>query len=86
MIWLFLGRILSGLSVGLVTNTATAALTELQPQGDKRQAALISTSVTIDGLGLGALLAGILAQYAPLPTVLVYIVDLGLLLPAVLGI
>jgi MFS family permease len=68
--WLFLGRLLSGLSAGLMTGTATAALTETARPGLGRRASLVSTTANQAGLGLGPLLAGLLAQYAPHPTVL----------------
>ena len=42
--------------------------------------------VNIGGLGLGPLLAGVLAQYAADPLTLVFIVDLALLVPATIGI
>jgi MFS family permease len=83
--WLFFGRALSGLSAGLMTGTATAALTETGPPGSGRRASLTSTTVNTFGLGLGPLLAGLLAQYAPQPTVLPYLVQLGLVAVAGLG-
>ncbi len=83
--WLFLGRLLSGLSAGLMTGTATAALTETARPGAGRRASLVSTSANMGGLGLGPLLAGLLAQYAPQPTVLPYLVQLGLVAVAGLG-
>jgi MFS family permease len=83
--WLFVGRLLSGLSAGLVTGTATAALTETARPGSGRRATLVSTTANTSGLGLGPLLAGLLAQYAPQPTVLPYLVQLGLVAVAGLG-
>ena len=83
--WLFLGRLLSGLSAGLITGTATAALTELARPGSGRRASLVSSAVNTGGLGLGPLLAGLLAQYAPQPLVLPYLVQLGLVAVAGLG-
>ncbi len=83
--WLFVGRVLSGLSAGLMTGTATAALTETARPGSGRRASLVATIVNMGGLGLGPLLAGLLAQYAPEPTVLPYLVQLGLVAVAGLG-
>jgi MFS family permease len=83
--WLFLGRVLSGLSAGLMTGTATAALTETASPGSGRRASLVSTTANMGGLGLGPLLAGLLAQYAPEPTVLPFVVQLGLVTAAGLG-
>jgi MFS family permease len=76
---LIVGRILSGLSAGLMTGTATAALTELVPASASRRASLVATAANMGGLGLGPLVAGLFAQYAPNPTVLVFEVYLGVL-------
>jgi len=83
---LFVGRVLSGLSAGIFTGTATATLVDLAPPDRQRRATLIATGVNIGGLGLGPLLAGLLSQYAVLPLRLVFIVDLALLVPAVVGV
>jgi MFS family permease len=82
--WLFLGRILSGFSAGLLTGTCTAALTDLSP-GSPRRASVVSTVANMGGLGLGALVAGLFAQYGPDPTVLVFEVYLALIAVAALG-
>jgi MFS family permease len=75
--WLFVGRLLSGLSAGIFTGTATAAIVDLLPENRDR-ASLFAATVNMGGLGAGPLLAGILAQYAPLPVRLCFIVDLVL--------
>jgi MFS family permease len=77
--WLYPARLLSGFSAGVVTGTGTAALTDLAGSHGVRRASIVSTAVTTSGLGLGPLLAGLLAEYAPHPTVLVFSVYLGLL-------
>jgi MFS family permease len=79
---LIIGRILSGLSAGLMTGTATAALTELAPASASRRASLVASAANMGGLGLGPLIAGLLAQYAPDPTVLVFEVYLAVLAAA----
>jgi MFS family permease len=83
--WLLVARVISGLSVGLCTGTAAAALSELEPQADNRRAALVSTASNMGGLGLGSLVAGLFAEYAPRPTILVYIFFIVLLVPAAFG-
>lgn len=75
---LFAGRILSGLSAGLATGTATVTVIELAPERRRRGATLLATGANLGGLGLGPLLAGVLAQYAPAPLKLVFVVDLVL--------
>jgi len=79
---LFVGRALSGLSVGLCTGAATAGLAELHPSSDRAGGALVASTVQMAGLGLGPLLSGLLSQYGPAPTTVPYLALLGLLLPA----
>jgi MFS family permease len=79
---LIIGRILSGLSAGLMTGTATAMLTELVPASASRRASMVATAANMGGLGLGPLIAGLFAQYGPQPTVLVFEVYLALLAAA----
>ncbi len=82
---LLLGRVLSGISAGLATGTATVMVIELAPDNRRGTATLIATAVNMGGLGLGPLLSGILAQYAPWPMHLVFIVDLALVMIAAAG-
>src|SRR5919112_6619447 len=66
---LLIGRVVSGLSAGIFTGTASVAVVELAPQERRGHATLIATAVNMGGLGLGPVLAGVLAQYAVLPLV-----------------
>ncbi|MGH3671145.1 MAG: MFS transporter [Pseudonocardiaceae bacterium] len=84
--WLFVGRVLSGLSAGIFTGTATATIVDLAPEGGKARANLSAAAVNMGGLGAGPLLAGILAQYLPLPLRLCFIVDLVLVAVAALAV
>jgi MFS family permease len=79
---LLAARIMSGLSAGLMTGTATAALTELVPAAAGRRASLVATAANMGGLGLGPLIAGLFSQYAPHPTTLVFEVYLAVLAAA----
>jgi MFS family permease len=81
---LLLGRILSGFSAGIFTGTATATLVDLGERPDR--STLVAAITNMGGLGCGPLLAGILAQLAPLPLRLSFWADLGLLLPAFAGV
>jgi MFS family permease len=81
---LIAARIVSGLSAGLMTGTATATLTELVPASARRRASLVATAANMAGLGLGPLAAGLLAQYAPDPTTLVFEAYLAVLAVAAL--
>ncbi|WP_436739391.1 MFS transporter [Streptomyces sp. BBFR102] len=75
---LFTGRVLSGFSAGLFTGTATVAVMELAPRNHRGRASFAATAANMLGLGCGPLLAGLLAEYAPWPLRLPYLVHLGL--------
>ncbi|HVD25308.1 MAG TPA: MFS transporter [Gaiellaceae bacterium] len=82
---IFAGRVVSGLSAGLFTGTATATLVDLAPGGRRRLGSFVAVIVNLGGLGLGTLLAGLLADYARSPLRLPFLVQLGLLVPAVVA-
>lgn len=77
---LLLARFLTGLGVGALTAAATAHLGELWrgANGDRRAGvpAVVATIANIGGLGLGPLVGGLLAQYAPDPLVTPYVIAL----------
>ena len=81
---LLIGRVVSGISAGLLTATATAYLTELhsssRPGVPSARAEFVSTAANLGGLGFGALLAGFLAEYGASPLMLPYLVAEGLML------
>ena len=79
---LLVGRVLSGLSAGIFTGTATAAVIEAAPENWRTRAAAVATVVNIGGLGTGPLLAGLLVEYAPGPLHLSFIVHIVLALLA----
>jgi MFS family permease len=79
---LIVGRIISGLSAGVFTGTATATLVELAPARRRAYAAKFAVAANMGGLGFGALLSGILATFAVLPLRLPYAVDLVLVAAA----
>jgi MFS family permease len=83
---LLVGRVLSGLSAGIFTGTATATLVDLADPDRADRATLTAALVNMGGLGCGPLLAGVLAQTAPAPLRLPFWVHLGLLAPAAIGI
>jgi MFS family permease len=74
---LIVARIVSGLAAGFATGTATAALAELQPRGDRQAAAVVASGSNMAGLGLGPLVAGIFAAYVAMPTRSVFWAYLG---------
>jgi MFS family permease len=78
---LFVARVLSGFCAGIFTGTATATLIDLSPRRGSR-GTLVATAFNMGGLAIGPLLAGLLAQFAPLPLRLPFWVVLGLILVA----
>ena len=83
---LLIGRVLSGLSAGIFTGTATAAVIEAAPPSWRNRAAAVATIANIGGLGLGPLLAGLLVQYAPAPLRLTFVVHIALVVLAALAV
>jgi MFS family permease len=75
---LLVGRLLSGLSAGIFTGTATAAVIEAAPPAWRSRAAAVATVANMGGLGMGPLLAGLLVQYAPEPLRLSFVVHIVL--------
>ncbi|WP_265442495.1 MFS transporter [Flexivirga meconopsidis] len=83
--WLFAARAVQGIALGAVQGTATAALVDTEPGGRHKRAALVGSIATAAGGAAGPLLGGLLAEYAPAPRVLPYLVEIGLLLVAFVG-
>ncbi|HEX3239706.1 MAG TPA: MFS transporter [Solirubrobacterales bacterium] len=83
---LLVGRLLSGLSAGIFTGTATATLVDLADPKDRTRATLVATIANMGGLGCGPLLAGAIAEWTSSPLHLPFWVDLALLVPAVVGV
>jgi MFS family permease len=83
---LLLGRVLSGLSAGIFTGTATATLLDLADPENRGRATLVATIANMGGLGCGPLLAGIVAEWSGSPLQLPFWIDLALLAPAALGV
>ena len=84
--WLIAGRILSGASVGLTASTASAALTEFEPSGNRERAARWIAVLTALGVGVGPFYAGVLIEYAPDPLTLSFWVLLALLVAALVAV
>jgi len=81
---LLIARIVSGVSIGMTTGTATAYLAELHlgagGPGSARRPQVVATAANLGGIGIGPLGAGLLAQFAPPPLVVPYLVFGGVLL------
>ncbi|WP_455924414.1 MFS transporter [Pseudomonas putida] len=73
--WLLVARILQGFATGMATSSLGAALLD----NDRQKGPLLNSLAPLLGMAFGALGSGLLVQYAPMPTELVYIVLLALL-------
>jgi len=85
LVWLLVGRITSGLASGAVTALAPAALAELEVDRDLDRASVVASTATVLGLALGPMISGLLVEYGPWPTRLVYVLQILALLPALTG-
>ncbi len=75
--WLFAARILQGIATGIAMGAISAALLDLQPGDRPRLGALVGVAAPLSGLATGAIVSGMLVQFAPEPTRLVYWLLLG---------
>jgi len=81
--WVFVARVLSGFSAGIFTGTATAAVVDLAADDAGALAGLVAAAANMGGLGLGPLLAALVATWAPGPLTAPFYADLGLVVLAV---
>ena len=79
---LLAGRVLSGLSAGLFTGTATAAVIEAAPPSWRTRAPAVATIANMGGLSSGPILAGLLVQYGPAPLQMPFVVHIVLVVLA----
>jgi hypothetical protein len=86
---LLIGRLLTGVSVGLAAGTAITYLVELRLRADPNasvvRARTIGTSVNVGALGVGPLIAGCLAEWGSYPLTVPFLVFLGLGAVALIG-
>jgi MFS family permease len=79
---LLIGRLLTGVAVGLAAGPAITYLVELRLRADPGasvvRARTIGTSINVGALGVGPLIAGCLAEWARWPLTLPYLVFIGL--------
>jgi predicted MFS family arabinose efflux permease len=68
---LLIARVLQGIATGLATGAISAGLVDLQPSRP-RLGALVNGVAPAAGLAAGALLAGLLVQYSPSATTVVF--------------
>jgi MFS family permease len=76
LVGLLIARVISGVSVGLTTATATSYLSELhahhRPHAGNRRAEVVATAANLGGIGFGPLVAGLLVQFVGSPLTLSY--------------
>jgi MFS family permease len=83
LLGLLIARFLTGLGIGIISPAATAHLHELntghRPESGHSRSAVVSSIANVGGLGVGPLITGILAQYAPAPLRVPYVAFAALL-------
>ena len=77
--WLFAARSLSGFSTGLAAGAATAWIAELYGGTGTGAASRIAAAANFFGCAAGPILGGVLAQFAPWPLRLPFVIYLALL-------
>jgi MFS family permease len=86
---LLVGRLITGVAVGLVAGTAITYLIELRvredPNASPIRARNIGTAVNVGALGIGPLVAGCLAQWVTSPLTLPYLLFVALGAIALIG-
>jgi MFS family permease len=70
--WLVGARIVQGFATGAALGVLGAYLLDLQPGDGSRLGSLVNSVAPTFGLGLGAVATGLLVQYAPHPTRLIF--------------
>ncbi|OUD02252.1 MFS transporter [Streptomyces swartbergensis] len=83
---LLVARLFTGIAVGAVVSAGMAAVTDVAGPERRRLAALLASCAMVFGAGLGPLLAGLLSETLPAPTVTVFAVEAVLLATAVLAV
>ncbi|HKC27964.1 MAG TPA: MFS transporter [Jatrophihabitans sp.] len=71
---LFAARVVQGLATGAAIGVLGAYLLDLQPADGSRLGSLVNSAAATGGLGLGAVTTGVLIEYAPHPTRLVFVI------------
>jgi len=87
---LLIGRLLTGVAIGLAAGVAIPYLIELRQRADPKASPVsarnLGTAVNVGALGVGPLIAGCLAQWATQPLTLPYIVMIVLGAVAIIGV
>jgi MFS family permease len=87
---LIVGRTICGIAVGMITATATAYIAELssaaRPGGDRTRSDVVAAGANMGGFAIGALVSGVLAEWAAGPLRTPYVVFLVLVVLGGIGV
>ncbi len=73
VLWLALGRFISGLAVGSTTSVATAAMSDLEPNHDQHHVARVAVAANFGAFAVGVVLSGLLVGIVAYSAQLVYL-------------
>jgi MFS family permease len=76
VLWLAVGRFVSGLAVGATTSVATAAMTDLEPYRDQHHVARVAVAANFGAFAVGVLLSGFIVRYAADASQWVYVLPI----------
>ncbi|GEE03123.1 MFS transporter [Gordonia spumicola] len=82
---LIAGRLLSGVSAGLMTGAGTAAIIDLFPVAKRAAAGVLAIAVNSGGLGIGNLFGGVVADLSSHPLVVPFAIHLVVAVLAIVG-
>jgi len=71
---LLVARLVQGLATGAAIGVLGAWLLDLQPPDGSRLGSLVNSAAATGGLGVGTVVSGVLLQYGPRPTRLVFVI------------
>jgi MFS family permease len=83
--WLLWARIVQGLATGAAIGVLGAYLLDLQPRDESRLGSLVNSVAPTFGFGIGAVVTGVLVEYAPHPTRLIFVILTGVFVALVLA-
>ena len=83
---LVLARVVQGLATGAALATIGAVIVDLQPEHAPKRSGVVNGVAPLAGLAIGAIACGLLIQFAPWPTSLIFIVLIVALLAAALAV
>jgi len=79
-LWLYVGRLLIGLAVGILSGTGTAWLAEHFGAERQSDATIAAATANLSGIAIGPALGGLLAEYVAGPLVVPFLVYLAVLM------